>query len=248
MIQEKEFQATLDKFKDYPKLNEFKSEALEANKLLTQQLIEFCSKLSQAEPFCDITSSLIQNVITLRQEIDDADEKISEFLNWQDTEKGKEANLPRIEEKHKEILFTEWEHQIMKAERAISRARSMMNNITQFINDSLYSINLISDCVPGSLPKVKETENRWKEEMINKSQQIDKLQAISWENMWTYLIKPNNQQMAIKFLSNAVDCLIPEFSDATYAGQLHSEMSHPPRLQDMLKICNLASSSKREKQ
>ena len=136
----------------------------------------------------------------------------------------------------------------MKAERAISRARSMMSNITQFINDSLYSINLISDCVPGSLPKVKETKNRWKEEMINKIQQIDKLQAISWENMWAYLIKPNNQQMAIKFLSNAVDCLILEFSDATYAGQLHSEMSHPPRLQDMLKICNLATSSEKEKQ
>ena len=135
----------------------------------------------------------------------------------------------------------------MKAERAISRARSMMSNITQFINDSLYSINLISDCVLGYLPKVKETENRWKEEMINKSQRIDKLQAISWENMWTYLIKPNNQQMAIKFLSNAVFCLIPEFSDATYAGQLYSEMSHPPRLQDMLKICNLATSSEKEK-
>ena len=77
---------------------------------MSQQLIEFCTKLSQAEPFCDITSSLIQNVITLRQEIDDADENISEFLNWHDTEKGKEANLPRIEERHKEILFTEWEH------------------------------------------------------------------------------------------------------------------------------------------
>ena len=136
----------------------------------------------------------------------------------------------------------------MKAERAISRARSMMSNITQFINDSLYAINLISDCVPGSLPKVKETDCRWKEEMMSKSQQINKLQAISWDNMWTYLIKPYNQQMAIKFLSNAVDFLIPEFSDATYAGQLHSEMSHPPRLQDMLKICNLATSNEKEKQ
>ena len=84
--------------------------------------------------------------------------------------------------------------------------------------------------------------------MERKSQQISKLQTISWDSMWTHLIKPNNQQTAIKLLSNAVDCLIPEFSDATYAGQLHSEMSHPPRLQDMLNICNLASSSEGEKQ
>ena len=36
IVQEKEFQEALDKFKDFPKLNEFKSEALEANKLLSQ--------------------------------------------------------------------------------------------------------------------------------------------------------------------------------------------------------------------
>ena len=136
----------------------------------------------------------------------------------------------------------------MKAERAISRARSMMGNITQFINDSLYAINLISDCVPGSLPKVKETDCRWKEEMMNKSQQINKLQTISWDNMWTYLIKPHNQQLAIKFLSNVVDCLIPEFSDATYAGQLHSKMSHPSEVQEMLKICHLVTLNEKQKQ
>ena len=33
--QEKIFQARLDKFKDYPKLDQFKTEALETNKLLS---------------------------------------------------------------------------------------------------------------------------------------------------------------------------------------------------------------------
>jgi len=106
IVQEKEFQAALAKFKDFPKLNEFKTEALEANKLLSQQLNNFCTKLTQIEPFIDITSSLIRDIVTLRQEIDDADERISEFLTWQDTKKGREANLPRIEERLKEILFT----------------------------------------------------------------------------------------------------------------------------------------------
>ena len=136
----------------------------------------------------------------------------------------------------------------MKAERAISRARSMMGNITQFINDILYAINLILDCVTGSLLKVKETDRRWKEEIMNKNQQINKLQTISWDNMWTYLIKPLNQQLAIKCLSNAIDCLIPEFSDATYAGKLHSKMSHPSEVQEMLEICHLATLNENQRQ
>ena len=71
----------------------------------------------------------------------------------------------------------------MKAERAISRAKEMMSNMTQLINDSLYATNLISDCTPGIIPKVKEGDYRWKEEIVNKNQQINKLQGISWDIM-----------------------------------------------------------------
>ena len=84
----------------------------------------------------------------------------------------------------------------------------MMNNITQLVNDSLYATNLILDFIPGKLPKVKETDTRWKQELVNKDQQISKLQGISLDIMWTYLIKPHSQQMAIKFLSNAISCII----------------------------------------
>ena len=61
--------------------------------------------------------------------------------------------------------------------------------------------------------------------------------------MWTYLIKPHSQQTTIKFLSNAIDCIIPEFSDATYTGQLHSKLSHPEEVKEMLKICHLGTSN-----
>ena len=87
----------------------------------------------------------------------------------------------------------EWEQQLMKSERAISRAKGLMNNTTQLINDILYATNLISDCTLGKFPKVKEADSRWKEEIINKNQQIRKLQGISWDIMWTYLIKPHSQ-------------------------------------------------------
>ena len=115
---------------------------------------------------------MTDEAVTLRKEIDDDDDKISEFLSWQDTEQGRKANLPRIEERHKEILFMEWEQQLMKSKRAISRAKGLMNNATQLINDILYATNLISDCTPGKLPKVKEADSRWKEEIINKNQHI----------------------------------------------------------------------------
>ena len=95
-------------------------------------------------------------------EFDNNNEKISEFISWKDSEQGKIANLPRIEEKHKEILFAEWETQLLKEEHATSRARSIMNNLTQLVNDSLYAINLISDCIPTKFPKVKEIDTKWK--------------------------------------------------------------------------------------
>ena len=124
----------------------------------------------------------------------------------------------------------------------------MTNNITQLINDSLYATNLILDCIPGKLPRVKETKTRWKQELVNKDQKISKLQGISWDIMWTYLIRPHSHQMEIKFLSNAISCIIPEFSDATYTGQLHSRLSHPVEVKDMLKICHLGTLNTGENQ
>ena len=115
---------------------------------------------------------------------------------------------------------------LITGERATSRAKTMMNNITHLVNNSLYATNLISDCIPGKLPKVKETDTRWKQELVNKNQQINKLQGISWDIMWTFLIKSHNQQMEIKFLSNAINCIIPEFSDAMYTCQLHSRINN----------------------
>jgi len=98
---------------------------------------------------------------------------------------------------------------LIKAERATSRAKGIMNNVTQMVNDNLYAINLIADCSPSQLPRVKETDHRWKQEIINKNQQIGQLQGISWDTMWTYLIKPHSQKTTIKLLSNAIDCIIP---------------------------------------
>ena len=64
---------------------------------------------------------------------------------------------------------------MIKEERATSRARAMINNLTQLVNYSLYSTNLISDCTPEDLPKVKEMDRRWKQELISKNQKINEV-------------------------------------------------------------------------
>lgn len=198
---------------------------------------DLCEKKSQSEPLCEITSSLIDEAVNTILEFESADEKISEFITWQETEQGKIENLPRIEASHKEILFSEWETQMIKEERATSRARTIMDNLTQLVNDNLYAANLISDCTPGKLSKVKEIDKIWKQDLISKDQQINKTQEITWDALWSHLIKPHSQQMATKCLSNAINYIIPEFSDATYTSQLHSRLSHPTEVKDMLKIC-----------
>ena len=83
--QEKKFQARLDKFRDYPQLDQFKIKALETNKLLSRKLNELCQKMAQVEPLCKITSSLIDESISPRLEFDDTDDKISKFLSWKDS-------------------------------------------------------------------------------------------------------------------------------------------------------------------
>ena len=71
----------------------------------------------------DLTTSIGEKLEKARTDLDQADETLTNFLEWQDTDQGQVANLPKILESHKEILFTEWQSQLMKAERAISRCK-----------------------------------------------------------------------------------------------------------------------------
>jgi len=52
---------------------------------------------------------LIDQAVNTRLEFEDADDKVTNFLSWQSTTEGRAANLPKIQELHKKILFSEWE-------------------------------------------------------------------------------------------------------------------------------------------
>jgi len=50
----------------------------------------------------------------------------------------------------------------MKVERETSRARATINGVIELVNNSLHMSNLISDCSPGKLPKVKALKHHWR--------------------------------------------------------------------------------------
>lgn len=107
-----------------------------------------------------ITTSLIEQTVDTRLEFENADDKVYKFLSCQSPKEGMAANLPKIQESHKEILFSECESQLIKAERGTSTARATMNNVIELVNDSLYGTNSISNFSLGNLMKAQMLEDQ----------------------------------------------------------------------------------------
>lgn len=99
--------AQIEKTKNLPQPAKFRVEALQINKALITQIKLLCQKIVQAEPLCDLTTSLCDKSIDARIDLEQADETLTNFLEWQDTDKGQATGLPKILEPHKEILFME---------------------------------------------------------------------------------------------------------------------------------------------
>jgi len=84
---------------------------LEITKALFKQLNIICQNLSLANPLCDIFALLIEKAVGARLESEKTDERLTNYISWQDSKKGMTANFLRIQEPHKEILFSKWESQ-----------------------------------------------------------------------------------------------------------------------------------------
>jgi len=148
----------LEKVKGTSQVVEFRAEASLINSALISQVKLLCQQITQAEPLCELTTSINQQVEKARNELDQAEEVITTFIYWQDSEQGREANLPRISETHKDILFTEWHSQMMKAERAASRCKATSSNLVELVNNTLYLSNMISQCTPGKMTTTNTLE------------------------------------------------------------------------------------------
>ena len=93
--------AQLEKFKIIPQPANFRAEAIQINKALITQIRLLCHEISQVEPLCDITTSIIKKSVDAKQDLEQANETLTDFLTWQNTNEGQATDLPKILESHK---------------------------------------------------------------------------------------------------------------------------------------------------
>lgn len=91
-----------------------------------------------------ITSDqLTDKEIVQRTKFNDLNTKIYDYIEWQESKEGRSVNLPKIEETHKDILFTYWDAQIKQAELVVARVAGVAINIIKVVNHTLHITNLI---------------------------------------------------------------------------------------------------------
>ena len=74
--------AQVEKFKCLPQPADFRAEAIQINKALITQIRLLCHKIAQVEPLCDITTSIIDKSVDARQDLEQVDETLTDFLTW----------------------------------------------------------------------------------------------------------------------------------------------------------------------
>ena len=127
----------------------------------------------------------------------------------------------------------------MKAERAASRCKSTSSNLVDLVNNTLYLENMISQCRPGKMTTTNTLEQSCYPELEEKGRLIAGINRLNLEAYWLFLIKPHTQRAALKCLTNAIGCVIPDIQDATYAAQLSLRLNKTLEVEPMLAINQL---------
>lgn len=234
--------AQVAKTKNLPQPAEFRVEAFQINKGLIMQIKLLIQQIAKAEPLCELTESLDKRITNARTDLDQCEEQINNFMEWQDTNEASTA--PKILESHKEILFTEWQSQLMKAERAISKCKLTTSNLVELVNNTLYLSNMITQCTPGKITPAKALELSIYPELEKTGRLITRINSLTWDTYWLFLIKPYSQRAALKCLTDAIKSIVLEIHDATYAAQLNSCISRPPEVEPILVTCQMRSKGK----
>lgn len=112
--------------------------------------------------------------IDQRTEFTDLNTRISKFIEWQETEEGKRANLPKIEETHKDILFTDGDARIKKVELAVEREVGVSKNIVKAINQTLYATNLVKEGNPKELLDLNDLHKYGRKEWKFKGKKLQR--------------------------------------------------------------------------
>ena len=102
----KELREELTKYEGIPTVEEFIKETLALNALLSKQQNLFILQMSNIIPRLEISEQLNNTIIDQRIEFNELNTKISDYIEWQDSEEGRKASLPKIKQTFKYILFT----------------------------------------------------------------------------------------------------------------------------------------------
>lgn len=127
----------------------------------------------------------------------------------------------------------------MKAERAVSRCKSITSNLVELVNNTLYLSNMISQCTPEKLTAMKTLEQSRYQDLEEKGRLIVGINSLTWDTYWFFLVKPHTQRATLKCLTDAIGYIIPDIQDATYAAKLSSRLNRPPEVEPMLAISQL---------
>jgi hypothetical protein len=236
--------AQLESIKGAKSIDDFRTEATLINGALISQTRLLCQQLVEAEILCDTSTAVCEQIEKARSNLDQAEEDITEYIEWQDTPEGQAANFSRICVTYKDILFMEWNTQVMKAERAASRCKTIARNMINLVNDTLYLANMISQCTPGNITTANMLEHRNYPELETQGRLIAGVNTLTADAYWLFLIKPHSQRSALNCLTDALRYLIADFQDATYDAQLTSRLNTPPEVEPMLAICQRRSKGK----
>jgi len=155
-VQVQELQEAMEKYEDVPTVEEFIKEALELNSLLLKQQEQFFQMMSHIAPYLITSDQLKDKAIDQRTEFTVLNKRISKFIEWQEIEEGRRANLPEIKETHKDILFTDWDVRIKQDELAMAKAARVLKNIVKVVNHTLYATNLVKEGNPKILPNLND--------------------------------------------------------------------------------------------
>lgn len=171
----RQMQAIVDRFKDNPQEDEFIKQEIKLNSILIHQEETLCLKISEINPYFETSDKLTNQVIDIRFEYEEIHKNISGFITWLESDEGRKTDRPKIEQSHKDILFTDCETWLKQVERVTMTTTSATRSIIEAINEKLHSANLVKECIQGFLPNIKQLEQQWKQRSHTKEEAIKQL-------------------------------------------------------------------------
>ena len=191
------------------------------------------------DSYYDSNKIMIQQIAIQKLECERLEKKIEEHIQQKISDTGKQANLPKIDKLHKELLFAEWRPQINEAEKEATKTSKKSNEIIQSICDQMFKIELLKENTSDMFSGTKEVELKWRQRADTQEEMIKKINNFDQENYWNFFIKPYHQHQTLQSLTDSAKRSQSIIANAIFKGQIRSQISQPAQLKVMFDIYQL---------